>query len=436
MRRRHKKQKRTSVGIVFSKIVHAPIDAPPPYAPTPPPHVAPITAPTPPSPPPAPPPTPIPIIAHSPPITAPTTPPAQELSLLTRRKPQLPRDIIGMELQVGTFMRWVQSTAKTKHVCLLTGPPGVGKSSAAQVVAKQENLAVVEINASENRSSALLEKIIRESCASARKDDRRRMLLIEEIDGSYDSGKGGCVDILLDNVKKYSKKRNFPVIVATCNDPFKRILRKLTRQNCVTVTFPRLKSSQALKLIRRSMKEAEIKSMSDEHKQKIVDLAGGDARQVLYALELYALTGADGVSSGDRGFHSNKDVVCALLSGTSTGTAMERHVTGAIFPVLVQHNLARNVSGASSDVLENLSELLETVSFAETLHQPAHFQGEDTTLAEMSAFALVSGVAVHGSALLRDFGTGQHHLKYDRPDLFVKTQPDWTAALGFQDMLK
>ena len=349
-------------------------------------------------------------------------------SLLTRRQPQLSRDIVGMEHQIGTFMRWIRQKISTRpRICLLSGPPGVGKTSTVQVIAKQENLAIVEINASENRSSQLLDKIIRESCCSARKDKRQRMLVLEELDGSFASSRGSCVDILLANIALYSKRENFPIIVATCNDPFKEVLRRLTPQNCLTISFPRISSLYMHRIIQRSIPDSNVKHITTETKNRIVEMAGGDARQALYALELHALapTGASGVvpASADQDMNSIRDIVWNLFSRSPN---MERHLTGSLIPATVQHNLARNVIAEPSvDTMDQLSAMIETISFAESLHHPRNFNGsnEEDSLSFIAGYAMHLGATLYCGALLGN----NSHFQYSKPNFFTRRNPDYNA---------
>ncbi|KAJ1696053.1 hypothetical protein LUZ63_004565 [Rhynchospora breviuscula] len=153
-----------------------------------------------------------------------------------------------------------------QKVLLLCGPPGLGKTTLAHVVAKHCGYRVVEINASDDRSASSIEAKILDvvQMNSVMPDSKPKCLVIDEIDGALGDGKG-AVEVILKMVaaerrgssekrvvdeetegqaqpqKASSKKRHRVAklsrpIICICNDLYAPALRQL-RQVAKVHTF-------------------------------------------------------------------------------------------------------------------------------------------------------------------------------------------------------
>ncbi|KAG1337747.1 chromosome transmission fidelity protein 18 [Cocos nucifera] len=85
-----------------------------------------------------------------------------------------------------------------QKVLLLCGPPGLGKTTLAHVAAKHCGYRVVEINASDDRSTSTIESKILDvvQMNSVMPDSKPKCLVIDEIDGALGEGKG-AVEVIL-----------------------------------------------------------------------------------------------------------------------------------------------------------------------------------------------------------------------------------------------
>ncbi|XP_076898557.1 uncharacterized protein LOC143552157 [Bidens hawaiensis] len=93
-----------------------------------------------------------------------------------------------------------------QKILLLCGAPGLGKTTLAHVAARHCGYRVVEINASDDRSSSTIESKILDvvQMNSVMADSRPKCLVIDEIDGALGDGKG-AVDVILKMVSADKK---------------------------------------------------------------------------------------------------------------------------------------------------------------------------------------------------------------------------------------
>ncbi|GAB7342322.1 hypothetical protein MBLNU457_g0550t1 [Dothideomycetes sp. NU457] len=160
-----------------------------------------------------------------------------------------------------------------RKVLLLTGPPGLGKTTLAHVCAKQAGYEVQEINASDERSSNVVKGRIRDMVgtenvkgvdnskvkSAVRKVARPVCVIVDEVDGvvtgSGGSGEGGFIKALVDLVlldqknsrnagisrtATQTKKKgdNFKMLrplVLICNDVYHPSLRPLRQSGLAEV---------------------------------------------------------------------------------------------------------------------------------------------------------------------------------------------------------
>ncbi|GAA6075238.1 chromosome transmission fidelity protein 18 homolog, partial [Tachysurus ichikawai] len=169
-----------------------------------------------------------------------------------KTKSQITEEILEAELD--------QYKRPKLKVALLSGPPGLGKTTLAHIIAKHAGYNVVEINASDDRSAELFQKRI--DTATQMKsvlgaNEKPNCLIIDEIDGAPSA----AINVLLatlnrkdsrdgeetttNPLKKKKKKESVLLrpIVCICNDLYTPALRPL-RQQAFLLTFPLTQQSR------------------------------------------------------------------------------------------------------------------------------------------------------------------------------------------------
>ena len=171
--------------------------------------------------------------------------------------PNQTSQICGNKGQVEKLQRWLRAFPKSQRVgfklagadgsgtyraVIIHGPPGVGKTTAAHLVAKLEGYDIVESNASDTRSKKLVETGLKGVLSttsllgyfagdgqSVQESKKKLVLIMDEVDGMSAGDRGG-----VGALAAVCKKTQIPMILI-CND---RRLPKMKPFDFVTYNLP------------------------------------------------------------------------------------------------------------------------------------------------------------------------------------------------------
>ncbi|MFB6340912.1 replication-associated recombination protein A [Saccharicrinis sp. FJH2] len=200
--------------------------------------------------------------------------------LAERLRPKSLDDYIGQEHLVGkgAVLREMIESGKISSF-ILWGPPGVGKTTLAKIIANQQERPFYTLSAV---SSGV--KDVREVIEKARKsqffDRPNPILFIDEIHRFSKSQQDSLLGAVEEGV--------FTLIGATTENPSFEVISPLLSRCQVYVLKP-LDNDGILKLMDRALKEdSELKKLDWEIKEHeaIIRQSGGDARKLLNILEL------------------------------------------------------------------------------------------------------------------------------------------------------
>lgn len=196
--------------------------------------------------------------------------------------PKKASDIAGQEKAVEQVRHFITNFKKQKNKCLiLHGPPGCGKTSIAHCVAREENLELVELNASDVRDKEGITSVLGGALKQQSLFFRGKIILLDEIDGLSGSGDRGGVAAVLSLLEIST----FPV-VCTAIDPYDDKLKQL-RKASTLVECQELSHPLITDLLTAVCAKEKI-TADPSAIRSIARMAGGDARAALNDLHTLA----------------------------------------------------------------------------------------------------------------------------------------------------
>lgn len=174
------------------------------------------------------------------------------------------------------------------RAALLSGPPGIGKTTTAELVCKELGLPFISFNASDTRNKSSLESHIKtllsnntlESFSGSGKNlTARHVLIMDEVDGMAGNEDRGGVAELIQLIKKSQSP-----IICICNDRNHQKLRSLVNY-CYDLRFYRPRMEQIKGAMLTVCHKENIKITPDALTDLITS-SNQDIRQVLHYLSL------------------------------------------------------------------------------------------------------------------------------------------------------
>lgn len=222
--------------------------------------------------------------------------------LASRMRPRNLDEVVGQQHIIGPGKLLYRAIKADKLGSLIFyGPPGTGKTTLAQVIAHTTKSRFEQINAT-TAGKKDMEEVIRRAKDELGMYQKRTILFIDEIH-RFNKGQQ---DYLL----PYVEDGTVTLIGATTENPYFEVNGALLSRSRIFELKP-LEKEDIVTLLQRAVRDTE-KGMgsygavlADDAADFLADMAGGDARAALNALELGVLTTE---KSGDGNIHITLEV--------------------------------------------------------------------------------------------------------------------------------
>ncbi len=200
--------------------------------------------------------------------------------LVSKYRPKKMHDVLGNEEVKETLVKWLLKWLKgeKQKPILLWGPAGTGKTSVAHALAKEYELQLVELNASEMRDKASIERIVNGAMLSSQLFGKGKIIFIDDADAMATKEDRGGITALASILKNV----NAPVLLTAGNYWDRKIAPLRTEVHALEMK--RISPGAIASLLKEVAKKEKIE-LSEKEINEIAKNSEGDVRSALNDLE-------------------------------------------------------------------------------------------------------------------------------------------------------
>jgi replication factor C subunit 1 len=240
--------------------------------------------------------------------------------------PRVLADLVGNSSAIATLRTWLsnwpgnQATGKaskvsTRKAILISGAPGIGKTTSAILICRELGFQTLNVNASDSRgktgavsdgiagtlASTVREFVTNRNIGIDGLRSTKTALIMDEVDGMAGGDRGGISELI-----EVIKHTRIPII-CICNDRYSQKLKTLANY-CVDLPFQRPNKLQLRKYLNQIVASQRLDVDSDAV-DALIEANNNDLRSSINQLQLW------GMSSKHHGRNeiSKKDVATSVF---------------------------------------------------------------------------------------------------------------------------
>jgi len=194
-------------------------------------------------------------------------------------RPETPGEMVGNEEQIERLYKSLKMWSEGDDHLLLHGPPGVGKTTAVHVLARQFDVPLHEINASDSRTGDIESELENATSVGGFMDDSR-IVLVDEVD-NLDRGGAGAIRRCMDTATQ--------PMVLVCNEYWDGVSDGLKRRAEEIEWSPIDDRKIAARL--RQICDSEDLDYTPDGIRLVAESAGGDLRAAINDLQSISVDG-------------------------------------------------------------------------------------------------------------------------------------------------
>ena len=188
-------------------------------------------------------------------------------------RPQIISDMVGNEEARAAITEWFVKWKKGTKPLLLVGPPGIGKTTIAYLVAKQFGYDMIGLNASDVRSKSRINEILMPVLGNVSVLGTP-MIFVDEVDGIHGRGDYGGASALVDILKEPT----VPIVLAANSDDSDKM--KSIKKVVKTIQFKKI-PPRLLRVYLDNILKKQSAKLSPGSLIKVIDKSKGDIRSMI-----------------------------------------------------------------------------------------------------------------------------------------------------------
>ena len=190
-----------------------------------------------------------------------------------KHRPNTISDMIGNEESRVAILEWFVKWKKGTKPLLLVGPPGIGKTTVAYLVAKQFGYDLIGLNASDIRSKSRINEILTPVLGNV-SILGTPMIFVDEVDGIHGRSDYGGVSALVDVLKEPT----VPIVLAANSGDLDKM--KTIKKVVKTVTFKKI-PPRLMRVYLDNILKKENANLSPGSLIKVITKSRGDIRSMI-----------------------------------------------------------------------------------------------------------------------------------------------------------